>query len=97
MKRLISRRSSRREWLAAVPAAGGLLLTGCKESLPPTYGSLFGLSDALTFAAHRWLLRNQPLAKEFRRDQISKSFPAINTINPRDEDYQRYRAGGFAD
>jgi DMSO/TMAO reductase YedYZ molybdopterin-dependent catalytic subunit len=88
---------SRRRWLAGAPAAGGLLLTGCKESLPPTYGSLFGLSDALTFAAHRLLLRNQPLAREFPRDQISKNFPAINTINPDDRDYQELRAGHFVD
>jgi len=69
-------------------AAGGLLFTGCKEYLPPTYGSLFDFSNTLTFAAHRLLLRNQPLVREFGREMISKPFPAINTIN-RSEKYQR--------
>ena len=88
---------SRRRWLASLPAAGGLALSGCKGALPPTYGSLFGLSDALTFASHRVLLRNQPLAREYRRDQITANFPAINTTNPADREYQQLRAGRFAD
>src|SRR5262249_17500824 len=58
---------------------------------------LFGASDALTFATQRWLLRKQPLAREYRRDQISKAFPAINTVNPLDRDYQHQRANGFAE
>ena len=73
---------SRRELLAGIPVAGSLLLTGCRESLPPTYGSLFDVSNALTFASQRLLLRKQPLAREFGRDMISKRFPAINTTNP---------------
>ena len=47
----------RRKWFAGIPAAGSLLLTCCNDSLPPTYGSLFGVGDALTFASHRLLLR----------------------------------------
>jgi DMSO/TMAO reductase YedYZ molybdopterin-dependent catalytic subunit len=93
----MSKRISRRELLAGIPAAGSLLLTGCRESLPPTYGSLYDVSDALTFASHRLLLRKQPLAREFGRDMISKRFPAINTTNPDSMWYQILRASGFAD
>jgi len=90
--------TTRRRFLSAAATTGALSLTGCqKHSLPPTYGSLFGLSDALSFAAQRWLLRRQPLAREFRRDQISARFPAINTTNPPDREYQQQRAGHFAD
>ena len=53
--------------IASIPAAGSLLLSGCKDSLPPSYGSLFDLSNSLTFASHRFLLRNQPLVREFSR------------------------------
>ena len=86
---------SRRELLASIPAAGSLLLTGCRESLPPTYGSLFDVSNALTFASHRLLLRKQPLAREFGREMISKNFPAINTTNPDSPRYRLAAATGF--
>jgi len=86
---------SRRKWIAGIPAAGSILLSGCKGALPPTYGSLYDLTNALTFTSHRLLLRNQPLAREFTRDKISKRFPAINTTNPESDRYQRLLAGGF--
>src|SRR5690349_1148818 len=89
---------TRRVVLAAMPAAGSLILGGCgRRSLPPTYGSLYDFSNTLTFAAHRLLLRNQPLVREFRREQISRHFPAINTTNPPSERYQRWLAGKFTD
>jgi DMSO/TMAO reductase YedYZ molybdopterin-dependent catalytic subunit len=91
----MSHRISRRKWIAGIPAAGSLLLAGCDTSLPPTYGSLYDLSNALTFASHRLLLRNQPLVREFSRDKITKHFPAINTTNPESSRYQRLLAGGF--
>jgi len=88
---------TRRKWLTAAPAAGSLLLAACKDSLPPSYGSLFDLSNSLTFASHRFLLRNQPLVREFSRDKITKNFPAINETNPKSDRYQQLLAGGFAD
>jgi DMSO/TMAO reductase YedYZ molybdopterin-dependent catalytic subunit len=89
---------TRRRWIAAAPAAGSLLLAACKnDALPPTYGSLFDASNALTFAAQRLLLRNQPLVREFTRDRIATNFPAINETNPKDDRYQRLLAGGFVD
>ena len=91
----MSKLISRRQLLAGIPAAGSLILTGCRESLPPTYGSLFDVSNALTFASQRWLLRKQPLAREFARDMISKHFPAINTTNPGSRGYQILRASNF--
>lgn len=88
---------SRRKMIAGLPAAGSLLLSGCRNSLPPTYGSLFDASNALTFGAHRLLLRNQPLVREFARDRITVPFPAINTTNPENPQYQQLLAGGFAE
>jgi DMSO/TMAO reductase YedYZ molybdopterin-dependent catalytic subunit len=89
---------TRRKWIAAAPAAGSLFLAACKkDALPPTYGSLFDASNALTFAAQRLVLRNQPLVREFARDKITANFPAINETNPKDDRYQHHLAGGFAD
>ena len=88
---------SRRKLLASIPAASGLLMTACKDSLPPAYGTLFDASNSLTFTAHRLLLRNQPLVREFARDKISANFPAINETNPGSDRYQRQLAGGFAE
>jgi len=89
---------TRRDLMRGAAAARGLLLTGCNGPLlPPTYGSLLGVGEALTFASHRLLLPGRSLAREFSRDMISVNFPAINTIAPEDEEYQRLRHGGFAD
>jgi DMSO/TMAO reductase YedYZ molybdopterin-dependent catalytic subunit len=87
---------SRRTLLAAGAAALGGSLVGCREVLPPTYGSLLGLGDTMTYAAHRLLLPRRALAPEFERRQITP-FPAINTVDPEHETYRRLRAGGFAD
>jgi len=83
--------------MTAAPGAAGLLLTACKDSLPPSYGTLFDLSNSLTFSAHRVLLRNQPLVRELSRDKITKDFPAINETNPKNDRYQQLLAGGFAE
>ena len=88
---------SRRALLAAGAAAlGSSMLSACRDVLPPTYGSLLGLGDTMTYAAHRLLLPRRALAPEFERRQITP-FPAINTVDPEHETYRRYRAGGFAD
>jgi len=55
------------------------------------------VSNAVTFASHRLLLRKQPLAREFGRDMISKHFPAINTTNPDSLWYQISRGSRFTD
>jgi DMSO/TMAO reductase YedYZ molybdopterin-dependent catalytic subunit len=85
---------SRRKWIAAAPA---VFLAACKDSLPPAYGTLFDVSNSLTFSSHRLLLRNQPLVREFGREMISKNFPAINETNPKNDRYQQLLAGGFSE
>jgi DMSO/TMAO reductase YedYZ molybdopterin-dependent catalytic subunit len=63
--------------------------------IPPDHGGVFGLGETLTYGAHRVLLYRQPLAREFNPSDISKNFPAINTILPESEGYRRDMAGGF--
>lgn len=65
--------------------------------IPPDHDGVFGVGETLTYAAHRALLSGQPLAREFRRDQISANFPAINTTLPDDLSYREDMAGGFRD
>ena len=98
--RLITRREA---LIAGLASAGGLLLSGCSKRLPPTYGHILRMGDALTYAAHQALLPGQSLAREYSRREIS-SFPATGTTDPGapnrpkpSEDYQRLQEGGFAD
>ena len=95
---------TRREILVGgLASAGGLLLTGCSRTLPPTYGNILRMGDALTYSAHRAVLSGRSLAKEYKPTDIS-SFPATGTTDPGDpakpnssEIYRRLQGGGFAD
>jgi DMSO/TMAO reductase YedYZ molybdopterin-dependent catalytic subunit len=98
---------SRRALVAGLASAGGLVLSGCSNTQPPTYGNVLRMGDLLTYKAHRLLLPAHSLAREYSHHDIS-SIPAIGTTNPADERqpfynagngmiYDRLRDGGFAD
>jgi DMSO/TMAO reductase YedYZ molybdopterin-dependent catalytic subunit len=78
---------------SAAGVAGFLAKRGAL--IPPDNGGLLGIGETLTYAAHRVLLYRQPLAREFSRSEVSKNFPAINTILPEDEAYLRDMTRGF--
>jgi DMSO/TMAO reductase YedYZ molybdopterin-dependent catalytic subunit len=96
--------TSRRTLITGLASAGGLLLAGCSETQPPTYGNVLRMGDLLTYRAQRLLLPRQTLVKEYARSDIS-SIPAIGTTNPADPDhhasggpiYEQLRNGRFAD
>ncbi len=88
---------SRRQWIAGAAAAGVVGVAASKASLPPSSRGIFGVSDALTYAAHRVLLAHQPLAREFGRDMITPDFPVNGERSPGDPLYQQQRARKFAD
>ena len=98
---LITRRKA---LITGLASAVGLLLPGCSKKLPPTYGNILRMGDALTYAAHRALLPGQSLAREYSHKDIT-SFPAIGTTNPGDpnkkpkpsETYRRLQSSAFAD
>jgi DMSO/TMAO reductase YedYZ molybdopterin-dependent catalytic subunit len=94
-KILITRRQALAAGLASV---SGLLLPGCSKPLPPTYGNILRMADALTYAAHRSLLPGQSLVREYSFKDIS-SFPAIGTVSPstHSEAYGKLQHHGFAD
>src|SRR5262249_51191571 len=72
------------------------------KELPPTYGSLLRAADNLTYAAHRAVLPQQALVRQYSEADIT-SFPAIGTTDPGTsgkpdaEAYRRMRSNGFAD
>ncbi|AMB47020.1 molybdopterin-dependent oxidoreductase [Methylobacterium sp. AMS5] len=90
---------TRRRLMLGSSAMGvGGLLGGCEliENGPRRPG-LYGLSDTLTLATQRLLLRDQPLVREFGPEAISAVFPTINTTDPDNPDYRRSKASGFSD
>jgi DMSO/TMAO reductase YedYZ molybdopterin-dependent catalytic subunit len=93
---------TRRQALAAGLASVGGVVLGPK-TLPPTYGNLLRMGDNLTYLAHRVLLPQQALVREYSESDIT-SFPAIGTTDPgasgtpeRARDYSRMDVGAFAD
>jgi DMSO/TMAO reductase YedYZ molybdopterin-dependent catalytic subunit len=94
----MSRRISRRTWLASVPALGGVLLSGCSREtfIPPRVRSgLVGMADVLTMSTNRLLLSRQQLARQYQPGNITDPFPTWNQTNPRDAEYQRHLREGF--
>jgi len=89
-------RMPRRAFIKGMASSAGLLLAGCSQTDPPTYGHVLRMGDVLTYKAHRLLLPAHSLAREYDYADIS-SVPAIGTTNPTDEVYQRLRAARFAD
>ena len=76
--RIITRRQA---IVAGLASVGGLSLARFPSDLPPTYGSLLRMGDTLTYAAHRVLLPQQSLVREYSSKDIT-SFPATGTTNP---------------
>jgi len=81
--------------LGAVAGASGLAAARRSGLIPPDHGGLYGAGETLTYAAQRVLTRHS-LAREFTPSQISTP-PFANSSSPRDEEYKRLQAGGFAD
>jgi DMSO/TMAO reductase YedYZ molybdopterin-dependent catalytic subunit len=80
---------------AGVPGLGVAAWLADRYGLiPPDHGGLYGPGQTLTYASQRLLTRNA-LALEFSPKDIS--IPCVNGDPPKSEQFQRLRAGGFAD
>src|SRR4051812_5341083 len=93
----------RRAIAAGLASIGGFALTRYPNDLPPTYGNLLRMGDTFTYAAHRALLPQRSLAREYTERDIT-SFPAIGMTDPGvrvknalGEAYGRSHCDGFAD
>ncbi|HYB32913.1 MAG TPA: molybdopterin-dependent oxidoreductase [Steroidobacteraceae bacterium] len=98
---------SRRALVTGLASAGGLLVAGCSETQPPTYGNVLRMGDLVTYNVQRLLLPASSLAKEYSRREIT-SVPAIGNTDPANPNldgydekngpvYARLRDGAFAD
>lgn len=92
----------RRAIIAGLASVGGLIIARRPAVLPPTYGNLLRAGDTFTYAAHRALLPNQALVREYTQAELT-SFPATGTVDPADQRnpalataYRRLHADGFA-
>ena len=97
--RLITRR---RAIVAGLASVGGLIAARRPDVLPPTYGNLLRMGDTFTYAAHRALLPDAALVREYTMADLT-SFPATGTTNPADQKdatladaYRRIRPNDFA-
>jgi DMSO/TMAO reductase YedYZ molybdopterin-dependent catalytic subunit len=93
----------RRAIVAGLASVGGFILTRSPNDLPPTYGNLLRVGDTFTYAAHRALLPQGSLAREYTERDIT-SFPAIGMTDPGvrvktalGEAYRESQRAGFAD
>jgi DMSO/TMAO reductase YedYZ molybdopterin-dependent catalytic subunit len=94
-------RMLRRAFITGMASSAGVLLAGCSQTDPPTYGHVLRMGDVLTYKAHRLLLPAHALAREYDYTDIS-SVPAIGTTNPSGHKehgamYERLLANRFAD
>ncbi|MGH8166151.1 MAG: molybdopterin-dependent oxidoreductase [Woeseiaceae bacterium] len=97
----------RRTFVKGLASSAGLVLAGCGNTEPPTYGNVLRMGDLLNYKAHRLLLPAQSLAREYDYTDIS-AVMAVGTTNPADPDqstynqeygpvYERLLAAGFSD
>jgi DMSO/TMAO reductase YedYZ molybdopterin-dependent catalytic subunit len=95
----LSRRKLITTGLVATAGASGLAVAARVADryglIPPDWGGIYGPGETLTYASHR-LLAGQSLAREFPRSQISET-PFPKGKHPEGEEFERLRAGGFAD
>jgi DMSO/TMAO reductase YedYZ molybdopterin-dependent catalytic subunit len=95
----LSRRKLLVSGLAATAGVAGLGVAARLAQkyglIPPDHSGIYGLGETLTYATQR-LLTIHSLAREFRRDQISKR-PLANEMPPLTDAFKRLQAGGFAD
>lgn len=92
--------TTRRRLLTGLASLGGAALAGCSETMPPSYGNVLRMGDALTYRAQRLVFGTGALAKEYGRGDIT-SVPAVGTTNPAKSaggaDYERIAQNDFAD
>jgi DMSO/TMAO reductase YedYZ molybdopterin-dependent catalytic subunit len=100
MSRSPTRRTLVTAGLATVAGASGLgaagYLAGRYGLIPPDHSGILGVGETLTYASQRLLTAGQPLAREFKRSEISK-VAIVNGPAPTDETYRALLADDFTD
>lgn len=97
----------RRKFIAGLASGAGVTLAGCGQTEPPTYGNLLRMGDWVTYKAHRFLLPENALAREYDASDISPMI-ATGTVDPGNDnepffmpeygpDFARMKKSGFED
>ena len=92
-------KSSRRDFLTRLSAAGGaLLLGGCDElSQSPSFRDLLSRAEGATERVQRLILTSRSLAREYTDADLSRNFKANGNTDIDDAPYKASFAQGFAD
>jgi DMSO/TMAO reductase YedYZ molybdopterin-dependent catalytic subunit len=100
VSKLPTRRTLVAAGLATAAGASGLgvatYLAGRYGLIPPDHGGIYGVGETLTYATQRLLTSGQPLAREFKRSEISK-VAIVNGPAPEDETYRALLSDDFKD
>ena len=89
----------RRGFLTRSAAAGSALILGGCDSLSqsPTFREMLYSAERATKSLQRLVLGERSLAREYSVAELSKSFKANGSTNPKDADYLAHVASSFAD
>jgi DMSO/TMAO reductase YedYZ molybdopterin-dependent catalytic subunit len=89
----------RRGFLTRSAAAGSALILGGCDSLSqsPTFREMLYSAERATKSLQRLVLGERSLAREYSVSELSKSFKANGSTNPKDADYLAHVASSFAD
>jgi DMSO/TMAO reductase YedYZ molybdopterin-dependent catalytic subunit len=75
---------------------GALLLVGCDRlSTAPSVQSILRSAESLTYRTQRLVLRERPLAREFREADLSPVFRSNGTNDPNNALYNNLRVDNF--
>jgi len=85
------RPGSRRRFLKGMASSTALLVAGCAKTEPPTYGHILRMGDLLTYKAHKLLLPEHALAREYEHRDITPVM-AVGSVNPGDPGKSIYSA-----
>lgn len=100
MSRLLTRRTLVTTGLATATGASGLAgaayFAGRYGLIPPDHTGILGVGETLTYATQRLLTSGHSMAREFKRNEISK-VASVNGPSPKDETYRGLLADGFKD
>ena len=100
MSRILTRRRLITTGLSALAGTSGLAVAARIADryglIPPDHGGVYGAGETLTYASQRLLTSRGSMAREFRRDQISKIAP-VNGGVPSSFDYRALATHRFAD
>ena len=95
----MTRNLNRRRFVARVAlAASGLALSACdRAGESPWFRRILETGEDINSAVQRFFLSPSSMAREYEESDISPTFRANGSTDPRDADYRRHAANRFED